>query len=149
VGPRSSDENSAIHQSLLEHLHLGLGGRRRTDHQHFDGVTDCAGRLACINHISSTKQILSWRKISITLTNPAPPAPALRSQQPLEHRPRGANALSLDRGMRFGEHDQLARMCASGRYRDAPERISKQFSRLDLPQLLHLRNMVPAPSGRH
>jgi len=46
---------------------LGLGGRRRTDHQHFDGVTDCAGRLACINHISSTKQILSWRKIPITL----------------------------------------------------------------------------------
>jgi hypothetical protein len=35
VGPRSSDENSAIHQSLLEHLHLGLGGRCRTDHQHF------------------------------------------------------------------------------------------------------------------
>jgi hypothetical protein len=67
VGPRSSDENSAIHQSLLEHLHLGLGGRRRTDHQHFDGVTDCAGRLACINHISSTKQILSWRKIAISL----------------------------------------------------------------------------------
>jgi hypothetical protein len=67
VEPRSSDENSAIHQSLLEHLHLGLGGRRRTDHQHFDGVTDCAGRLACINHISSTKQILSWRKISISL----------------------------------------------------------------------------------
>jgi hypothetical protein len=67
VEPRSSDENSAIHQSLLEHLHLGLGGRRRTDHQHFDGVTDCAGRLACINHISSTKQILSWRKIAIAL----------------------------------------------------------------------------------
>jgi len=42
----------------------------RTDHQHFDGVTDCAGRLACINHISSTKQILSWRKIAIALTDP-------------------------------------------------------------------------------
>ena len=58
-------KNSAIHQSLLEHLHLGLGGRRRTDHQHFDGVADCAVRLACINHISSTKQILSWREIAI------------------------------------------------------------------------------------